>query len=219
MFCIVFSLLSYFTDIPILNPMINIHAIKNRIIVFLKSNLASVPILSNIGTNMFIINMLINIPSGIGVKYLNIIVSIPKNIAYNICPIGVTGLVCCSEAINIDLNINPPVNIWNNGYHIPKSLIPPITYVIANIVIMYIVGILHFITLVIIKYASAKMDSAALIDPIISGMFPINIFKILPYGFTSVSYVPISFNILLFNKLLFTIISGEINFIRINIIK
>ena len=45
------------------------------------------------------------------IKNLNITVSIPKNNPYSICPIGVTGLVTGSVAINTAPNISPPENI------------------------------------------------------------------------------------------------------------
>ena len=83
----------------------------NGISVILKLNLASEPILSSIITNIFIVNILVITPSGNGVKYLNITVSIPRNSPYSICPIGVTGLVTGSVAMKTAPNINPPVVI------------------------------------------------------------------------------------------------------------
>ena len=42
-----------------------------------------------------------------------------------------------------------------------------------------------------VRYKNAKIQSNALVSPTAPGIFPIKIFNSLPYGFISVSYVPI----------------------------
>lgn len=178
----------YFNGIPMLKPSIIIQAIINGIRLFLKSNLASDPILSSVFTNKFIIRILIIIPCSRGIMYLNIMVSIPRNRPYSICPIGVRGLVLGSVVMNMALNIKPHDRICRMGYHI---LVPPITYVMANTVRIYVMGIFHFITLKYVRYINDIIHRNTLVSPIVPGMVPMKKFSSPPYGFTIVSYVPV----------------------------